>query len=263
MNTLERSLQELEYVFGGKYYEDSFPNSELRKNSEEIATFIKSQLESLLKIKDKKIAANCITMMEEYVAGSENIGKSRLRGDNMKHFAEEGIKYCDIILTRIAEYKPQQGDKLTVNDLNEKYKHKFLCFNGDEDGEKIAFVTNIHYNKKHMLVMDGTIIDLCNENHENGDGVLIYEVEDYDFDRFWYFDGFSSTDELDEALQSQPCDTNYPTHIISAKEVASSIIASIRWGIEYKTRHIWLTKIFEYLEATIEEDIKEKEDDTK
>lgn len=259
MTTLERALQELEYVFGGKYYEDSFPESELRKNTEETTIFVKSQLESLLKIKDEAMADKCITMIEEYVAGSENVGKSRLRGENGKHHAEDGIKYCDIILTRIAESKPQQGDKLTVNDLNEKYKYEFLVFNGDEDGEKIAFVTNIHYNKKHMLVMDGTIIDICNENHENGDGVLIYEVEDYDFDRFWYFNGFSSTDELDKALQSSPCDTNYPTHVISGKEVAAIIVASIRWGIEYKTRHIWLTKIFEYLEATIEEDIKEKD----
>ena len=241
MVTIENGINRLEFLCGGYYHNTNFPQSELRTNTEDAVLYIKGQLESLKRLKSEKTIDACITSIEQYVGGE--IGKSNFREKNNIHWIEDGIKYCDEILTRISESNPADGESMSVEDISKKYEGKFLYFNGDEDGVKIIYVRNIHF-KHDMLVVDGTVIDICNENHEDGDGVIIYDVEDYEFGCFWYFDDYDSVDELEEALQSKPVDSDYETHVISAGEVAEEMISMIRWSVEELVRNKELTSIF-------------------
>lgn len=263
MRTIEEAIKKLEHLGIGNYYAKIYENSELRTNTEETVIYLKGQLENLMKCKGAKTVENCIANIETFIVGEENIGSSDFRNTNNKeYYCKEAINCCNEIIARIEATKPKEGDKLSVDELNEKYKYKFLIFNGDEDGEQIVFVQEIHYDKLNELVVDGVMIELCNENHQDGDGVLIYDIENYSFNTgFWYFGCFKnphSADELDNALQSNPCDTSYPTHVIDAKTVALSIIRTISWTLDQKTGHIQLMNIFNKLESTID---KEQETD--
>ena len=71
------------------------------------------------------------------------------------HF-EGLIKYYEGLANEIAEKKANKG-ALTINDLNQKYRKKYLYFNGDENGDEFVYVDKIHM-KGNEFVVDGTMI---------------------------------------------------------------------------------------------------------
>lgn len=257
MVTLDLALMNIEDLMSSSYHK-RFEGSALRTNTQENLEYIKANAEMMLTLyKNKKFiqedALDIISKFETIAVNDEKFkNRSHFRksivNDNCLYLSdiEKLLENIDIALTRLTENYVEEGNKLSVADLSEKYRYKYLVFNGDEDGEKIIFVKDIHmYN--NALTVDGTIIDICNENHERGDGVLIYEVDNYDFNRFWYFEGYSNPDELDKALQSPPVDTSYKTHVIEPKEVVSIILYALAWSIDYKTNSKILPSMFNHL----------------
>lgn len=238
MISLEGAIQEVEDIVSWNYHK-SFPNSEFRKDLENNAEYVKSQAQMILKFKKKKDAVlKAIETIENLVIGEKKKDGSRLydiqEDGNLKvheYQVEDLIEYCDVIKKRIAESKSSKDQKMTIKDLNDKYVGKYLYFNGDEDGEQIILVNNIHQGKDGLEV-DGCFIDLCNTNHQDGEGVLISEVEDYDFGDFWYFDSYEDPEELDKALQESPIDTDLETHVMTTDEVMYEILNIITWAFD-------------------------------
>ena len=55
-----------------------------------------------------------------------------------------------------------------------------------------------------------------------------------------------TTDELDEAIMSTPCDTSMPNHIIEPEDVFNDVIGMFRWWFveEWETKVPALGKVF-------------------
>lgn len=257
MITLDLALMNIEDLMSSSYHK-RFEGSVLRTNTQENLEYIKANAEMMLTLyKNKKfIQEDALDIISKFETIAVNDEKFKNRSCFRKSIVNNNCLYqcdiekllenIDIALTRLAENYVEEGNKLSIADLSEKYRYKYLVFDGYEEGEKIIFVKDIHmYN--NMLTVDGTIIDICNENHERGDGVLIYEVDNYDFSNFWYFECYDNPDELDKALQSPPVNTSYETHVITPHEVASIILHAIAWTIDYKTQTKVLTGIFNHI----------------
>ena len=240
MNTLEQSMLYIENCFSSRY---NCPDitSELRTNTKESAEYIITQTKVLLGKfgDDKKQLA--FKEIQRIVSPNEK-GEVRIPDS---YRIKEIIKECSNIIKIITDQENKaKGGEMTVSELNDKYIGKFLLFNGDENGEQIVFVQNIHWSEDNStLQVDGWMIELCTENHPEGSGVLVYEIEDCDFnDGFWYFRYDEETPKcLDEALQSNPLDTDYPTHVVDTQEVLSEILHDLAWVFIDKNTEIFDT----------------------
>ena len=113
-----------------------------------------------------------------------------------------------------------------LEELNNKYRGKFLFFNGDEDGCQWLYVEEIKNIEGHFY-FQGTMIEWeCQENY-----IQIYECEQLSITDLRYFeynwkDGEEphTCEELDEALMSRPIDTSMPSHLMTVDEVARDIV---------------------------------------
>ena len=265
MKTLDEALIEIETIVSGQYRKP-FPNSLLRTAVKDYIEIVRLNAETLFnlfsrKSPNEKLTENAISIIENIVIDNnqplnENIAlsytdaldfakqQSALRVNRNKYVVKKLVDCCNTVIARLDE---NNGEGMTVKQLNDKYKCSYLIFNGDEDGMQIVYVDNIHKLKTGEIAVDGTMIDFCNVNHQDGDGILIYEVEDMCFSEFWNFpdendDGEPLTpQEIDEELQSTPVDLDkkeYPTHVITQEKVTEEIRYMINWILDDKGLNI-------------------------
>ena len=117
-----------------------------------------------------------------------------------------------------------------LEELNNKYRGKFLFFNGDENGCQWFYVKGIK-NIEGDFYVRGTMIEWeCQEND-----IRVYECEQLSVIHLMYFeynwnDGKEphTCEELDRALMSRPIDTSMPSHLMTADEVARDIIKTFQ-----------------------------------
>ena len=238
-------------------------DSSLRQNPEENIEFIKFNLETLLKAKKPEIREQAFENILSSVLDNHTISgkpfsnyteyarvhsyiRPYIRGSEIS-YVNQCIDDCNIIITRLAEKGSEKEGEMSIEEINKKYRHTILYFNGDEDGGQYVYVEDIHRGKEGYLEVDGVLIDHDFQNHT----LSINPIEDYNFGDFYYFessegDWFTSTSELDEALQSNPVDTKLSSHVMSPEEVVKDILEIFRWSFveEYDTRCPELGNIF-------------------
>lgn len=267
MKTLEEALIEIESTVSGQYRE-TFPNSLLRTATKDYIGIVKLNAETLYNLvlsknPNQKLIENAISTMESIVIDNDQPLNERraltytdaldyakrqsvLRVNPNDYVVKKLVDYCDDVIARLEETK---GEGMTVKELNDKYEDKYLIFNGDEDGMQVVHVDNIHKLRSGEIAVDGTMIDFCNENHQDGEGILIYEIDDWPFRDFWYFPDENdegeplSPQEIDEELQSPPIDLDkkeFPTHVLTEEKVAKEIKYMINWILEDKGLNITL-----------------------
>lgn len=258
MKTLEEAILDLENLVSGLYREP-FPDSNLRQNPEENIEFIKFNLETLLKAKKPEVREQAFENILSHVLDNHTISGKRgfsnyteyARVHSYIRKGEKGyinscIDDCNIIITRLAEKVSEKEGEMSIEEINNKYRHTILYFNGDESGSQYVYVEDIHRGED-CLEVDGVLIDFDFQDHT----LSINPIENYNFGDFYYFgsnegDWFTSTTELDEALQSRPMDTELPSHVMSPEEVVKDILEIFRWDFveEYDTRCPELGNIF-------------------
>ena len=240
MKTLEEAIQSIEDRICGTYHE-AFPNSELRKDPAESVEFLKYNLGALLSSKKEAVRTEAFEKILGLVLDSHPIGTNRGATDwyeyARKHSGISGdpenyargqqiggcIEDCETILIRLRE-SDSSGDTMSVEDLNNKYKGKYLYFNGDEDGSQYVLVKNIHRGKGRYFEVDGILISVDWQD----DCISISHLSNCSFSDFYYFDDeeepYTECSELDKALESQPMDTSLPSHVMDAKTVVGDVI---------------------------------------
>ena len=148
------------------------------------------------------------------------------------HF-EGLIKYYESLANEIAEKNANKG-ALTINDLNQKYRKKYLYFNGYEAGSQFIYVDKIHM-KDDEFVVDGTMLSVYVQEYK----IEIENIKNYAFHDFLYFDDyyapFETCEELDKALESNPLDTDLPTHVVSKKYLIERVNANLGFFLGEKT----------------------------
>ena len=131
------------------------------------------------------------------------------------------IEYYENVANGVYEDNANQG-ALTINDLNQKYSRKYLFFNGDEDGSQFVYVDKIHMNGDEIVV-DGTMLYVNIQNNS----IEIESIENYSFHEFYYFDDYyapyETCEELDKMLESNPLDTDLPSHVVSRGYIIESV----------------------------------------
>lgn len=256
MKTLEEAILDLENWVSGMYREP-FPDSSLRQNPEENIEFIKFNLETLLKAKKPEIREQAFENILSNVLDNHTISGKRgfsnyteyarvhsyIRKDE-ECYVSRCIDDCNTIITRLAEKGSEKKGEMSIEEINKKYYHTILYFNGDESGSQYVYVENIHKGKENYLEVDGVLIDFGYQGHT----LSIDPIEDYNFGDFYYFGSnwFTSTTELDEALQSSPVDTELPSHVMSPEKAVKDILEIFRWSFveDYDTRCPELGNIF-------------------
>ena len=260
MKTLEEAILDLENWVSGLYREP-FPDSSLRQNPEENIEFIKFNLETLLKAKKPEIREQAFENILSNVLDNHTISGKRGFSNYTEYarvhsYIRKGEEYyvnmciddCNTIITRLAEKGSEKESEISIEEINKKYRHTILYFNGDESGSQYVYVEDIHRGEEEdCLEVDGVLIDFDLQDHT----LSINPIEDYNFGDFHYFvsnegDWFTSTTELDEALQSRPVDTKLSSHVMSPEEVVKSILEIFRWSFveDYDTRCPELGNIF-------------------
>lgn len=257
MKTLEEAILDLENWVSGMYREP-FPDSSLRQNPEENIEFIRFNLETLLKTKKPEIREQafenilgnvldnhaisdklCFSNYTEYARVHSYIRKGE------KSYVLACIDDCNTIITRLSE---KEEGEMSIEEINKKYRHTILYFNGDESGSQYVYVEDIHRDgEEDCLEVDGVLIDFDSQDNK----LSINSIEDYNFGEFYYFvsdegDWFTSTSELDKALQSSPVDTKRSSHVMSPEEVVKDILEIFRWAFVegYDTKCPELGNIF-------------------
>ena len=253
MKTLDEALLDLENWVSGMYREP-FMNSELRKNTKDNIDFIKFNLGTILSAKKKDVQDAAFENILELVLDDHPIGKQWKednyftharnssyikpdidRGQGYEYYIKLCLEDCDVIIKRLEEENTDDNDTMSIKELNDKYHHKYLFFNGDESGSQYVYVENIHKNKDGYFEIDGIMIDYdLQENTIN-----VRTIENKPVEEFYYFgddcDPYEKCSDLDDALMSRPLDTQLDNHILSAKEVAQDIIDIIQCIFEYGT----------------------------
>ena len=170
------------------------------------------------------------------------------------HF-EGLIKYYESLANEIAEKNANKG-ALTINDLNQKYRKKYLYFNGYEAGSQFIYVDKIHM-KDDEFVVDGTMLSVYAQEYK----IEIENIKNYAFHDFLYFDDyyapFETCEELDKALESNPMDTNLPSHVVSRKYLIECVNCILGSLFAEETGDYKINDMFEHVHVT-EEDILEK-----
>lgn len=242
MKTIEQAIVDIEDSVS-RCYHHSFENSKLRTATEDNIEFLKFNFGSMLNSKKedvKKAAFERIIdiVVDDSVMGTGMTYKEKARTEsrildkgNQKDYLKACIDDCDVIINRLAENESNDGE-MSVKEIKDKYVGKYLIFNGDEDGMQIVYVEDINYRGDGFYI-DGYMIDLCNTNHENGEGILMYDIVDWGIGDFWYADDdIETTNDLDEFLQSSPIDLDkkeFPSHVITKEKAAEVIKEQIRW----------------------------------
>jgi hypothetical protein len=166
------------------------------------------------------------------------------------HF-EELIKYYEGLANEIAEKNANKG-ALTINDLNQKYRKKYLYFNGDEDGDEFVYVDKIHM-KGDEFVVDGTILRVDVQEYK----IEIENIKNYAFHDFLYFDDyyapFETCEELDKALESNPMDTDLPSHVVSRKYLIECVNCILGSLFAEETGDYTINDMFEHVHVKAED----------
>lgn len=265
MKTLDEALLDLENWVSGMYREP-FMNSELRKNTKDNIDFIKFNLGTILNAKKKEVQDAAFENILDLVLDDHPIGKQwnednyftharnssyikpdTNRGQGYAYYIRMCLEDCDIIIKRLDEENTDDNDTMSIKELNDKYYHKYLFFNGDESGAQYVYVENIHKNKDGYFEIDGIMIDYdLQENTIN-----VYTIENKPVEEFYYFgddcDPYEKCSDLDNALMSRPLDTELDNHILSAKEVAQDIINIIEGIFEYGTGDVEIPELADIL----------------
>lgn len=260
MKTLEEAILDLENWVSGLYREP-FPDSSLRQNPEENIEFIKFNLETLLKAKKPEIREQAFENILSSVLDNHTISDKPFSNyteyarvhsyirKGEKCYVHTCIDDCNLIITRLAEKGSEKEGEMSIEEINKKYRHTILYFNGDESGSQYVYVEDIHRGEEDedCLEVDGVLIDFDSQDHK----LSINPIEDYNFGDFYYFvsnegDWFTSTSELDKALQSSPMDTELSSHVMSPEEVVKDILEIFRWSFveDYDTKCPELGNIF-------------------
>ena len=165
------------------------------------------------------------------------------------------IKYYESLANENAEKNANKG-ALTINDLNQKYRKKHLYFNGYEAGSQFIYVDKIHM-KDDEFVVDGTMLSVYAQEYK----IEIENIKNYAFHDFLYFDDyyapFETCEELDKALESNPMDTNLPSHVVSRKYLIECVNCILGSLFAEETGDYKINDMFEHVHVT-EEDILEK-----
>lgn len=169
------------------------------------------------------------------------------------HF-EELIKYYESLANEIAEKNANKG-ALTINDLNQKYRKKYLYFNGDEAGSQFIYVDKIHM-KNDEFVVDGTMLNVYVQEYT----IEIENIKNYAFHDFLYFDDyyapFETCEELDKALESNPIDTDLPTHVVSKKYLIECVNADLGFFLGEKTGDDEILSMFNDIQVSGDDEEK-------
>ena len=228
MKTLEEAILSIEDSVSG-HYRHPFHESELRKNLEENVEFLKFNLETLLKAKRKEVKDSAMKNIRDIVLDTQPLEPRTSRLMDSEYTIKTCILDCETILMRLAESNPEEGDTMSVQDLNEEYSGKYLYFNGDESGAQYVLVKNIHKGKDGYFEVDGIMIKVDWQDNT----VAVEDISNYSFTDFYYFDDeeepFTKCSDLDRALKSQPMDTSLPSHVRSAEEVVGEVIEAFYW----------------------------------
>ena len=169
------------------------------------------------------------------------------------HF-EGLIKYYESLANEIAEKNANKG-ALTINDLNQKYRKKYLYFNGDEAGSQFIYVDKIHM-KDDEFVVDGTMLSVYVQEYK----IEIENIKNYAFHDFLYFDDyyapFETCEELDKALESNPIDTDLPTHVVSKKYLIECVNADLGFFLGEKTGDDEISGMFNDIQVSGDDEEK-------
>lgn len=212
---------------------DILPNSKLVNNTEEAinelqdyCTLIKNHKDCIKNdfLRNPKLVQEIVKEIINIVWGNNVIireipneegltlkwGKSCRKdkdGNNHNVHAEDN-KYLKI------ENDPQESSKRILNfikDLFEiiesekhtinvdKYLHRWYSFPGYENGPAYIYISKIDYKNGHYVFTGGHVY-LTTEN-TYGDGVLVNDVEDYDFGNLPYTNKLITYNELIETLE--------------------------------------------------------------
>lgn len=230
MKTKEELITEIEFKVSAKYGLH-FPLSQLRENTEDVVETLKALFNALKTSKKQTNTASIFDSILDIVLDDREEYKEYARAHSNLLTTKEWdslvlIKNCDELIRRFNEEKPSKGT-MTVLELSQKYEGKYIVFNGDEDGCQIIYVDNIHLNDNGFGI-DGVMIELVNTNHENGDGILTYEIKDFPFGDLNYVDEdqLETTDDVDSLLQCPPVDWDadeFPSKVLTNKQVIDTI----------------------------------------
>lgn len=169
------------------------------------------------------------------------------------HF-EGLIKYYESLANEIAEKNANKG-ALTINDLNQKYRKKYLYFNGYEAGSQFIYVDKIHM-KDDEFVVDGTMLSAYAQEYK----IEIENIKNYAFHDFLYFDDyyapFETCEELDKALESNPLDTELPTHVVSKKYLIECVNANLGFFLGEKTGDDEISGMFNDIQVSGDDEEK-------
>ena len=169
------------------------------------------------------------------------------------HF-EGLIKYYESLANEIAEKNANKG-ALTINDLNQKYRKKYLYFNGYEAGSQFIYVDKIHM-KDDEFVVDGTMLSVYVQEYK----IEIENIKNYAFHDFLYFDDyyapFETCEELDKALESNPIDTDLPTHVVSKKYLIECVNADLGFFLGEKTGDDEISGMFNDIQVSGDDEEK-------
>ena len=170
------------------------------------------------------------------------------------HF-EGLIKYYEGLANEIAEKKANKG-ALTINDLNQKYRKKYLYFNGDENGDEFVYVDKIHM-KGNEFVVDGTMLRVDVQDYK----IEIENIKNYAFQDFLYFDDYYATcEDLDKALESNPIDTDLPSHVVSRKYLIECVNCILGSLFSEETGDYTIDKMFGLVQVPDENKLNEEID---
>ena len=169
------------------------------------------------------------------------------------HF-EGLIKYYESLANEIAEKNANKG-ALTINDLNQKYRKKYLYFNGYEAGSQFIYVDKIHM-KDDEFVVDGTMLSVYVQEYK----IEIENIKNYAFHDFLYFDDyyapFETCEELDKALESNPLDTDLPTNVVSKKYLIERVNANLGFFLGEKTGDYEILGMFNDIQVSGDDEEK-------
>lgn len=245
MQSIEEAIIEIENMVCGRYRE-IFPKSKLRNNPKENIEFLKFNFETLSKAKNNDVKFNAFENILNIVLDDHDVPDSWKVNNIVNYFDycrskkedHRLIKYpsdckncaraCDEILIRLEEDEKDNNDTMSVKELNDKYKGKYLYFNGDENGWQHVVVNNIHKDKDGYLCVDGFMINMDAQDNI----IQTYGINNEKFGCFYYFDNYTNCGELDKALMSSPIDTECEDHLEEPGDIFMDVCSFLGWIFE-------------------------------
>lgn len=200
MKTLDKIIKEIcRHVWKyNPYYDKLQENSQIILHTYYALELINTYCKIILESTNNDTISTCVNEIIKLTYG-DNIPPE----EKVKDFIKNSKNIVDIIINHCNDginiCKTENDNKIVV--LSEKYKNKFLYFEGYESGSVIIFIKNIHYNGANIK-WEGAMIDLPTVNSQYGHGINITYIEDGSFEELPYFDNaYDSRHGFDENLE--------------------------------------------------------------